>query len=140
MTWSSESGLFLFLNGAEPVTTQVTTSVNNHDRSNRIVIGRSNAQDPSSTFAELSTRIFVLFDMFVTKSEATDIYVYFWGHGKCSIILFTFIFLRFFIGCKDRYGVKKLLLGQRTTFFCIQIEHTLGKFNFFHSGFAHTRL
>ena len=91
LTWSKETGLFLYFNGEEGVSTIVTTSVNNHDRSNRIIIGRSNAQDPANSFAEISTSIFVLFDMFVTKSEATDIYVYFWGHGKMALLnLFFF--------------------------------------------------
>ena len=104
LTWSAENGLFLYINGAEGVSTTVTTSVNNHDRSNRIVIGRSNAQDPANSFAEISTSIFVLFDMFVTKSEATDIYVYFWGHGKKGVLKnvfasgrFSFFFFLFFI-------------------------------------------
>uniref|UniRef100_A0A7M5VBW7 Uncharacterized protein n=1 Tax=Clytia hemisphaerica TaxID=252671 RepID=A0A7M5VBW7_9CNID len=81
LTWSPQHGLFLYLNEMEHVQATVTTNVNNHDRSNRIMIGRSNTQDPANSFAEMTSRIFVLFDMFVTKSEATDIYVYYWGHA-----------------------------------------------------------
>lgn len=92
MTWAADKGLFLYLNGTDAVQTMVTTSVNNHDRSNRIMIGRSNAQEPANSFAEFTSRIFVLFDMFVTKSEATDIYVYYWGHGMFFYLFKSFCF------------------------------------------------
>ena len=82
MTWEKSKGLYLYLNGTDPTHTASSTSVNNHDRSNHIMIGRSNAQDASNTYAAFTSRIFVLFEMFVTRSEAIDIYVYYWGHGK----------------------------------------------------------
>ena len=86
LTWNKEKGLYLYINGSEPVSTIHTTSINSrenivYDASNHITIGRSNGANYENTFAELSTNMFVLFDMYVTKHDALGIYIFYWGHS-----------------------------------------------------------
>lgn len=85
LTWEKEKGLYLYINGSEPVSTIHTTSINAreqiaYDTSNHITIGRSNAGDYENTFAEVTSGIFVLFDMYVTRNDALSLYVFYWGH------------------------------------------------------------
>ena len=80
----------MYINGEGVATTTEAIEVQNHNTHNtNIAIGRENtgAQD---TMARITTNIFILFDQYVTKTEATKIYVYYWGHCELSLDGFWF--------------------------------------------------
>lgn len=83
ITWSKDKGLHLYINGdpAGKTTDAIEVQFHNNAKNSKISIGRENT-GKSDSMARMTTNIFILFDQYITKTEATKVYVYYWGHCK----------------------------------------------------------
>ena len=88
LTWKSDLGLTVFLNGAErgsvrdPIESQGHTA----EKSSNLVLGHSNLLSQRKRAADSSAKLYMaictLFETHINRIDATKIFVYYWGHSK----------------------------------------------------------
>lgn len=79
----------MYINGeSNSKTDEIEVQEHGAEKDPKITIGIENTNN-ADTRASLTSNIFILFDQYVTKTEASKIYVYYWGHCEFFVNVYT---------------------------------------------------